>query len=152
MKNSDNNETINNSLDAMINQVGAALKVALQRQLKSAEFNITTEQLSILTQLQKENGLYQSQIAKKLAKDKGNITRTLDNLEKTELISRNSHENDRRKFKIFITKKGTELLDKAQPLIKENKKLLRTFISKQEEKILMSLLNKVSLYAKETEK
>jgi len=55
--------------------------------------------------------LSQSEIAEETIKDKANITRILDVMQRNGLIQRRKHESDRRAYKIFLTDKGRELQD-----------------------------------------
>jgi len=87
--------------------------------LSPAKFNT----LMIIEHEGKENGLSQVDICKKLLVTASNITKLLDRLDKDGLIIKHTQKGDRRVNLIKISKKGSELLDRAWPgyikLIKE---------------------------------
>ncbi len=78
--------------------------------------NITREQLGILLLLTLGDGLYQTQIANILGKDRPNITRMIDVLETNGFIRREKDENNRRILKVYLTEKGKERANVAKPL------------------------------------
>ena len=78
--------------------------------------NITREQLGILLLLSLGDGLYQTQIANILGKDRPNITRMIDVLETNGFIRREKDDNNRRILKVYLTEKGKERANVAKPL------------------------------------
>src|SRR4030042_1428898 len=76
------------SLGFIIYRTALALKSALQRFFKENGFEITVEQWAIIRHLWDEDGLSQREIAEKTAKDKPNITRMVDALERKRLVFR----------------------------------------------------------------
>lgn len=78
--------------------------------------NITREQLGILLLLSLGDGLYQTQIANILGKDRPNITRMIDVLETNGFIRREKDDNNRRILKVYLTDKGKERVSVAKPL------------------------------------
>ena len=95
----------------------STLKIAGQKSLK--EFgcdNITHEQFGILFLLSLTDGLYQTQIANILGKDRPNITRMIDVLELNNFIERVKDDNNRRILKVFLTEKGKKQVDRLKPL------------------------------------
>jgi len=107
---------IQDSLGLMIYRTALALKSALQRCFKENGFEITAEQWVIMRHLWEEEGLSQREIGEKAAKDKPNITRMLDALEKKRLIFRQPDPRDRRKFCVYLTKEGKQLHERLLPL------------------------------------
>ena len=101
------------SLDELINymiyRTARVMRMKFQRDMNSIGLDITQEQYFILIKLWERDGQYQVELADEIFQDNPNITRILDNLEKKELITRKADTKDRRKFRIFLTKKGKEL-------------------------------------------
>lgn len=79
--------------------------------LSLAKFNA----LMVIKHIGKDNGLSQIEIGRRLIVTASNMTRLLDKLAKEGLIERLSQKGDRRVNIIRITKKGTDILDKAWP-------------------------------------
>ncbi|MCP4133035.1 MAG: MarR family transcriptional regulator [bacterium] len=111
--------TLENSMGFLVNRTAMKLKNELIHAFKSKGFNITTEQWAVLMCLWEQEARTQSEIAETLVKDKTNVTRILDLMEKKELIVRRSHENDRRSYRIFLTEKGKGLKESLIPLATE---------------------------------
>ena len=131
MKNSDTDTIkIGNVLGYVISRTAIQLKTAFQRELKAKGFDITPEHWAILFTVNENDGLYQKQLADKLIKDKPNVTRMLDLLEKRELITRKNDGNDRRIIKIFLTDKGREHMQEVIPLAKKLTAKLTDIITK----------------------
>ena len=89
------------------------------KQFKANGFNVTAEQWRVLHRLWEEDGLSQNEISKRLFKQEPNITRIVDNLEKNNLVVRKSVENNRRKYRVFLTEKGRDLTEKLRTISKE---------------------------------
>lgn len=109
--------------------------------IKSQDSNVTIEQFDVLHLICEQEGLTQREIAEELSRDKANITRTLDALQKNELIKRSSDEHDRRVYKIFTTEKGKRLERKLIPAIWEINKKVTRGISKGELKEFTRILS-----------
>src|SRR5512139_528430 len=110
---------LQDSLGLMIYRTALALKSALQRCFKENGFEITPEQWAIIRHLWEEEGLSQREIGEKAGKDKPNITRMLDALQKKRLIYRQPDPRDRRKFCVYLTKEGKQLHERLFPLVKD---------------------------------
>lgn len=83
-----------------------ALARALHRNFKQEGIDVSQEQWTILSELWKEEGRTQHELAALTYRDKPAITRLIDNLEKKDLVRREAHESDRRVNLIFLTEKG----------------------------------------------
>jgi DNA-binding MarR family transcriptional regulator len=106
--------SIEKSTGFIIYRTALAMKGAFERTLKELGFDITPEQCGILSLLREEEGLSQKEIGNILFKDKPNISRMLDILERKRLILRRS--TDRRKYSIFLTEEGKQLIDDVLPV------------------------------------
>lgn len=105
--------------------------------------NITREQLGILLLLSLTDGLYQTQIANILGKDRPNITRMIDILEKKEFIRREKDESNRRILKVFLTQEGRKRADIAKPLKDRMNTAQYKNMTDEEILTLINLLQKV---------
>ena len=106
--------TVEKSIGFIIYRTALAMKAALQRTLKERGFDITPEQFGILHVLREEEGLSQREIGNILFKDKPNISRMLDALERKRLIFRQP--TDRRRYAIFLTEEGKKLIEGSFPI------------------------------------
>lgn len=122
----------------------SAYRAAGQKTLKSHGVdNITREQFGILLVLSLGDGLYQTQIANILGKDRPNITRMIDVLETNGYIRREKDENNRRILKVFLTDKGRKKAEIVKPLKDRMNDAQYRGMSDEEIFTLVSLLRRV---------
>jgi DNA-binding MarR family transcriptional regulator len=133
--------SIEKSTGFIIYRTALAMRGALQRVLKEQGFDITPEQYGILVLLREEEGLSQKEIGDVLFKDKPNISRMLDALERKGLILRQA--TDRRSFAIFLTGEGKKLAEEVLLIKLELEKRALTGLLARELEVLESLINKI---------
>lgn len=122
----------------------SAYRSAGQKTLKAIGCDeITREQLGIILILSLSDGLYQTQIANILGKDRPNITRMIDVLESKGFIRREKDENNRRILKVFLNEKGKEQANLAKPLKDRMNAAQYKGMSDAEVLTLVELLRKV---------
>ncbi|WP_299106005.1 MarR family transcriptional regulator [uncultured Tenacibaculum sp.] len=107
---------LDRSAGYLINMTALLLKREFTAIIKNNNIDVTPEQWAILNRLNEKSGLTQKEVAKLTFKDNANITRIVDKLEKKGLAIRQADSNDRRSWKISITKKGKEVRDLVEPL------------------------------------
>jgi len=135
---------IQDSLGLMIHRTALALKSALQRCFKENGFEITAEQWAIICHLWEEEGLSQREIGENASKDKPNITRMLDALEKKRLIFRQPDPRDRRKFCVYLTKEGKQLHERLLPLAQTLREQVTRSLSQPEIDRVKETLSKIN--------
>jgi DNA-binding MarR family transcriptional regulator len=111
-----------------------------------AEYNITSEQYALLKLINKKN-LTPTQIADLLNKDRAAITRFINALEKKSLIKKEGI--DKRSYKILITEKGKELLEKIDEKAVFFRKKIENNISKEKIDCLFDVLEKLEKIMKD---
>jgi DNA-binding MarR family transcriptional regulator len=139
----DNYYPTKDSLGYLIYRTALALKAALQRSFRENGYEITGEQWAIIRHLWEEDGLSQREIAEKTYKDKPNITRMLDALEKKRLIFRQPDPRDRRKYCIYLTKEGKQLHERLSPLTQNLRERFTRNLPQDEIEFLRDALNKI---------
>lgn len=95
------------------------VKLNYSQAFHQAGIDVTPEQWVMLDNLSKNNGQSQTELANKSFKDAPTTSRILDLLEKKGYIERQRFENDRRRYKIFLTNDGKKIIRKLQPLVNE---------------------------------
>ena len=100
----------------MVHYLDTQLKIGLQRAFNAKGFSFTAVQFGILSLLWQKEGLHQSELAKKAGKDRHNMTRLLNLLEKGGYIQRKPDSIDKRRYNIFLTELGRSLQDKLTPI------------------------------------
>ncbi|MEZ9184480.1 MarR family winged helix-turn-helix transcriptional regulator [Vibrio splendidus] len=93
--------------------------------------------------LWEEEGLTQRDIAAKSKVENSTTTRTLDKLEKLELVERRADPNSRRSFRIYLTDKGKALEEQLVPIPVRLNKALMNELDAEEQQQMLKLLQKV---------
>jgi DNA-binding MarR family transcriptional regulator len=78
----------------------------LRRAFEAAGHSLTGEQWGLLARLTEQEGLNQRQLGQKMLKDRHNMTRILNLLEKRGYITRRADRADKRAYRIFLTREG----------------------------------------------
>ena len=133
--------SIEKSIGFIIYRSALKMKSTLQRILKDRGFDITPEQWGILRVLREEEGISQKEIGDRLFKDKPNVTRMLDALERKGLIFRQP--TDRRRYSIFLTKEGKKLQEELLPIVLQVQEKAINALAKNDLERLQNLLNKI---------
>jgi len=133
--------TIETSTGFIIYRTALAMRVIFQRVLKEQGFDMTPEQYGILVLLLEAEGCSQKEIGDVLFKDKPNISRMLDALERKRLILRQA--TDRRRYAIFLTEEGRKLAEEIIPVRLQLEEKSFYGILAREKEMLENLLNKI---------
>lgn len=89
--------------------------LALRRIFLNAGFDITPEQWSVLNRLVEKDGINQNRIAERTVKDRHNINRILNLLEKKGYVERCPDDSDKRVHRIFLTEFGRQAYKELLP-------------------------------------
>jgi DNA-binding MarR family transcriptional regulator len=116
---------LDNSPGFLIYRTATKLKAELSRAFHTAGFSVTPEQWAVLNRLWENEGESQTVLAERTSKDRHNITRILDLLERNGLVRREPDPEDRRSRRIYLTDEGRALKKKLIPIVKKH--LLRAF-------------------------
>ncbi|MDD3224116.1 MAG: MarR family transcriptional regulator [Clostridium sp.] len=134
-------ESLDKSIGMHINYINRKILRFLSVNLK--QYNITTEQWSILIFLLEKDGINQKQLAKKVDKDQATLVRILDILERKKLVVRKKCPEDRRSFLIYTTDEGKKLQNEIYPFIENLFKIILDGISKDQLNLFIDTLNKI---------
>lgn len=101
----------------------------LSKLMKEQNLPLTPEQFRVLSHLWQKDGLQQTELALCTNRNRANVTRILDILERESIVKRRDDANDRRVFRIYLTDKGKSLKEVtakcAEQAIKDSLKGLR---------------------------
>lgn len=123
--------------------VYSALHRAVSEYLKP--FSLTPAKFNVLLVIKHQggkDGISQIDIGKRLIVTASNMTRLLDKLVKEGYVTRGAKTGDRRVNMVEITKKGSDILDKAWPGYIKTIESLAQKIDTRDQKILAKLLIK----------
>jgi len=115
----------------------------LHSAFKENGLTLTPEHWAVLNRLWENDGLSQSEIADQTFKDKANITRILDVMERNGLIKRQRHEHDRRSFRIFLNDKGKQYKSYIIPFAQQVNQTALKNLNVEDIAELKKLLNKI---------
>lgn len=115
--------------------------IAVQR-FSAKNFEITPEQLMVLSALIDHDGLYQRQLGMITLKDRPNITRIINILEKMNFVTRKPDVNKRKIYKIFVTDEGKNVVKKVMPTALELWENIVDGVDEDELEITLKVMNK----------
>ena len=84
------------------------------------KFQITREQWGILSLLYDHKSMNQKSLAQVYNRDPAALAKTLDRMERNNLIKRLRDEHDKRAYQIHLTDKGIRIRQQIEPLAKES--------------------------------
>jgi DNA-binding MarR family transcriptional regulator len=108
----------NESLGYILHRLDTLLIATLERSFQAHGFNVTSEQWGVLSKLWEGDGMHQAELSERVNKDKHNVTRILNLLERNGFVRRARDAKDRRLCKVHVTEKGMSLKDKLPPVAK----------------------------------
>ena len=108
---------LDNSQGYIIHRLDVQMSLGLQHAFQAKGFNITPEQWGVLNRLWENEGMHQSALAQRAAKDRHNITRILNLLEKNGFIFRTPDGEDKRRLNVYLTEEGKALKQKLIPIV-----------------------------------
>ena len=92
-----------------------------QRRFIEAGLDITIDQWLVLNAISEKPDLSQLEIADRVFKDASSVTRIIDLLIKKEYLQRETHEWDRRRFSLGLTKEGQAVMKKIAKVVEQNR-------------------------------
>ena len=98
-----------------IDRAAKAIKADLSFRFKKLGIDITPEQWLLLHKLYENDGLSQVELGDSTYKNAPTVSRIIDLLCKKNFAERHPYEGDRRKFKIYITDTGRQVIDQTYP-------------------------------------
>ncbi len=127
----------------VLERASKRMKQYFQEQLVKSGCGITIDQWVILQELNERDGLSQLEIAQATFKDAPTVTRIIDLLCEKDLTKRTVDADDRRKFRIELTKKGRQKIAEALPIIEQAREKTWQGFDEQKLETLMQMLNEV---------
>lgn len=110
------------------------------------DFGISSEQGLLLKLVYEFPGSTQTQLSEALHKDKTTITRMIDTLEKKGRLYRESSVEDRRVYKIYVTKETRQNVEEISPIFEKRNEELKAIIEPKEYEITLKVLNQIKEY------
>ena len=124
-------------------RVSAAINRRLVMDFNEKGIDISPEQLTVLSLLWKKDRVTQQELCNITFKDKPNMTRLIDSLEKKGLAKRITDENDKRNNLILLTPDGKAIEEKAFLVANATMREALVNVTPQELAIGQDLLKKI---------
>lgn len=111
--------------------------------LKSHHVGLSVDQWVVLKQISENNGSSQVEIGSSTVKDAPTTTRIIDQLVSKNLASKQLDPEDRRRYMVFVTEKGRQLIERLIPVVQEYRQVPLQGFTAAEQKQLVSLLQRM---------
>lgn len=107
-------------------------------------YNIGGGQFIFLGALYRQDSISQETLSKKLNIDKGTTARAINKLEKEGYVVRKENPEDRRAYKVFLTKKALEIKPEINKVLKNWTKVLSKDFTEDEKEMVTGLLKRMA--------
>ncbi len=132
-------ETIFHTIESTIKEY----RKFAQKNISEKINDMTIDQGLVLLFLNDHPELTQKEIAELVFKDNASMTRMINTMVQKKHLKRSMNTEDRRRYKIEITKKGKQVLECLPPIVHHNRNSSLKGITKNELKQLETILNKI---------
>ncbi|MDW2885952.1 MarR family winged helix-turn-helix transcriptional regulator [Exiguobacterium artemiae] len=107
------------------------------------QHGLTPEQFSVLSELHKQEGISQKQLALTTERDQTTVGKILDKLVKKGLVIRSADPRDRRAFILLTTKEGIQTIQLLEPALDELQQQAFSGLTKKEIKQFIKTLETI---------
>ena len=121
-----------------------AMKDGLRKEFIKNNCDMTIDNYAILTRLWQQDNLTQQRLCELTCKNKSNLTRILDTMEKKNMIKRIPNQADRRSFTISLTEYSDSLKDKIIKIAKDYSDRIFNEISNSEMESLHAIFSRMN--------
>lgn len=119
------------------------MRLAVTKELRLAGTDITPEQWVILSSLYNEDGQSQSDLANDSFKNAPTVSRIIDLLCGKGYTNRERSEGDRRRYRVFLTPAGREVVEQALPAIVKARRLGWKGLNDDDYASLLRIINRI---------
>lgn len=109
MKEAEIMNSLSQAISRKIGKVGSLVRSKLTAAFAAEGLDLTAEMYSVLRCLWEKNGVNQQELSERSYKEKANLTKLIDQLEKRELVYREMNREDKRNKLIFLTPKANAI-------------------------------------------
>lgn len=133
--------TDTDSLGRLVYLTAQEIKNFAEKLLKP--YDLTLEQFHLLKHMSRDSGMSQRQLGDLVNKTPANITRILDRLEQKNLIIRRSNPEDRRGTHVFLTTRGSRLIEEVFAIFESFSSQLTQGTTEREQQITKNVLKTI---------
>jgi DNA-binding MarR family transcriptional regulator len=106
--------------------------------------DITPGQFGVLTVIDKNPGLSQTQLGSALGIDRSTVVAVIDKLESRGLVARMTAPGDRRSHALRLSEAGTRLLRRLEELVRVHERHIARDLSAEDQARLIELLDRIA--------
>lgn len=117
------------------------MKLFLEEELK--ELDVSMAQFRFLLPLFHQDGVTQEQLTERVYVDKATTARAISKLEETGYIKREKDPEDKRAYRLFLTKKAKDFHPKMKTIMEKWTEMLTQDLTEKEKETLLALLDKM---------
>lgn len=137
------------SISYWIYRIRSRADAALRKAFQESGNDMTPEQWNVLARLCEVEGMNQCQLGDKALKDRHNMTRILNRLEKKGLVERRRCPDDRRSFRLYATDAGRAVEKELTAIALKQRDYRYKGMSEQEIELLRGLLEQIFINIEE---
>jgi len=130
----------NDSIHSLLFDLMFLIQIEMKKVVKNTDEDLSPIEILVLRTLVEDGETTQQQLAQSLAKDKSQVTRLIQSLEKKKLILKHRNLNDKRSF---VVSAKNNVKEKMEEFIAHEKKLVQSILkgaSSKEKDNMQSLL------------
>src|SRR5262245_38137592 len=127
----------------MLSTLGHAISRRFHRALEPVELH--PREFAVLRAVRANDGQSQQTLAERLHIPPSRIVAIVDELESRQLVERRPAPNDRRLWKLYVTRRGQTLLDDAFNLVLQHERAISHALTAKEHAQLLELLNRIAV-------
>ncbi len=134
---------LSNSIGHVVNIVANRMKTELENVFIKNNYDMTALQWMVLSIIYENNSISQNKLSEISKKDKTNIARIIEKLEKKKLVEKLRDDEDKRAFRLYLTPEGKTLKEELTELTIETLKKSTQGISQDEYNVCLNVLKKI---------
>jgi DNA-binding MarR family transcriptional regulator len=112
-------------------------------EVRVRDIGVTRPQWQVLSLLSFNQGINQGGLAELLEVEPITLGRMVDRLQESELVERRADPADRRAWRLFLTSKGGEVLDRLRPFVDETYEIALEGVSDDQRTIMITTLDRM---------
>jgi DNA-binding MarR family transcriptional regulator len=134
---------LDDSIGYKLFQASRLMNSRLNQNFRLHEYTITYEQWQVLSRLYEEDGLTQNQLAMTIERDRGSISRLIDNMIKRGLVGRISDDTDRRIKRVFLTEESHRIQEELEEIAVKTISQATRNMSEKELETCLNILDQI---------
>lgn len=127
----------------LTNRVGRLLKKTVNQIAEEKNISVPSNELGILFDLQKKEGVLQQELAESMIRNKSSITKMLERLEIDDFIRKEDDVEDARCKRIYLTKKGRNMNELLKQVVPDVHEIAFKGLNESDRKIALDVLNNI---------